>query len=118
MAKVASGREQKRQQPLRRRHVPQRTCIACRRTDSKRTLVRVVRTPDGSVRVDPTGKQAGRGAYLCSTQECWNRAFKGSMLNRALKTTVTEQDLAALREYAANLPTESENMDEGPTLAS
>ena len=47
------------------RHIPQRTCVACRQTGAKRQLVRVVRAPDGSVTIDPTGKRSGRGAYLC-----------------------------------------------------
>jgi predicted RNA-binding protein YlxR (DUF448 family) len=50
-------------QPTRPKHVPQRTCIACRRVAGKRSFVRVVRTAQG-VEIDPTGKRAGRGAYL------------------------------------------------------
>jgi hypothetical protein len=98
----------KAQQPGRKRHIPQRTCIACRRTDSKRQLVRVVRTTDLGVIVDPTGKIAGRGAYLCKVRECWDKGLKGSLLNRALKTTVTEVDMAALQSYARSLPDELE----------
>lgn len=95
-------------QPGRKRHIPQRTCIACRRTDAKRELVRVVRTSDHEVLIDPTGKVAGRGAYLCRVQECWNKGLKGSLLGRALKTTLTEVDMAALLTYARSLPTELE----------
>lgn len=89
---------------VRRRHVPQRTCIACRRTDSKRTLVRIVRSKDQGVLVDPTGKLAGRGAYLCADRACWTRALKINALNRALNTTLTEDEVTALRTYADNLP--------------
>ncbi len=53
------------------KHVPQRTCVVCRSERGKRELVRIVRTPDGAVRVDPTGKVAGRGAYLCKARPCW-----------------------------------------------
>ncbi|MCB0135410.1 MAG: YlxR family protein [Caldilineaceae bacterium] len=100
----------------RRRHVPQRTCVTCRRTDSKRTLVRIVRTKEQGVLVDPTGKLAGRGAYLCADQACWTKALKIGALNRALKTTLTEDEVAALRVYASSLPELPDEQDE-PELA-
>jgi uncharacterized protein len=67
------------------RHVPQRTCVACRRTDAKRGLIRLVRTPDGRAEVDPTGKHNGRGAYLCHSVPCWELAIKRRGLERALR---------------------------------
>jgi uncharacterized protein len=67
-------------------------------------LVRIVRTPAGEVRVDTTGKVAGRGAYLCNAGPCWHGPALVHKLNAALKTTITEQDLAALRAYAETLP--------------
>ncbi|MDW8318099.1 MAG: YlxR family protein [Anaerolineae bacterium] len=94
-------------QPVRRRHVPQRTCVACRRVDSKRELVRVVRTANEGVQVDPTGKRAGRGAYVCRSKACWDRALRTSALARALKTTLTTDDLARLAAFAATLPDET-----------
>lgn len=66
--------------------------------------------------VDPTGKLAGRGAYLCADQTCWTKAFKSNALNRALKTTLTEDEVAALRAYAASLPELPDEQDE-PALA-
>ena len=93
----------KAQKP-RQKHVPQRTCIACRQTQGKREFVRIVRTPDGEVCVDPTGKQAGRGAYLHKSRSCWNQALNGQRLNAALKTIVTPENLATLKAYAATLP--------------
>jgi predicted RNA-binding protein YlxR (DUF448 family) len=84
------------------KHVPQRTCIACRTTDAKRGLVRVVRGVDGSVEVDETGKKSGRGAYLCRTRECWDKALKGKLLEYALKTPISVEQKAALQEYAAS----------------
>ena len=86
-----------------KKHVPQRTCIACRQVKSKRELVRVVRTPQRQVVVDPTGKAAGRGAYLCNTRQCWQTALQRGALARALKTEISEEDLAALKEYVAML---------------
>lgn len=104
----------KAKQPVRRRHVPQRSCVACRRTDSKRELIRIVRTPQQGVQIDPTGKLAGRGAYLCKARGCWQKAFKSSALSRALKTTLTDDQLAALRAYADSLPeaVQSDESDE------
>jgi uncharacterized protein len=89
------------------RHVPQRTCIACRQTGAKRELVRVVRTPDGSVTIDPTGKLSGRGAYLCTSPACWQSALKhrGS-LARALKVDIIPEDhllFETLTAYAQRL---------------
>lgn len=91
-------------QPGRRRHVPQRTCIACHRVGDKRSLVRVVRVGKQEVHVDPTGKQSGRGAYLCAAQPCWDKALRGHLLNRALKTSLQAEDLIALETFAASLP--------------
>jgi predicted RNA-binding protein YlxR (DUF448 family) len=85
------------------KHVPQRTCVACRTTGAKRGLVRVVRTATGSVEVDETGKKPGRGAYLCRSRECWDKALKGRMLEYALKTAITSEDKQALQAYAAAL---------------
>lgn len=94
----------KKRQPPRRKHVPERTCIACRERNAKRALVRVVRLADGSVVVDETGKQKGRGAYLCRQQVCWTKALKRGSLAHALRTTLTLEEIAALKAYAATLP--------------
>lgn len=86
------------------KHVPVRTCIVCRQERSKRDLIRIVRTPDETVRIDPTGKLAGRGAYLCRARSCWEQALQGQRLGAALKTSLSAADLAELRTYAATLP--------------
>ena len=78
----------KQQKPM--KHIPQRTCVGCRETLSKRELMRIVRTPEGVI-YDPTGKAKGRGAYLHDKQSCWERALKGSLAS-ALKTELTEHD--------------------------
>jgi len=85
------------------RHIPQRTCVACRRTSAKRELVRIVRTPESSVEVDPTGKRSGRGAYLCPTPDCWRLAVQKGRLDRALKTSVSARDKESLLQYAQTL---------------
>jgi predicted RNA-binding protein YlxR (DUF448 family) len=58
--------------------------VSCRTTSAKRQLVRIVRTPDGRVVTDPSGKLAGRGAYLCADGACWARAVERGALSRAL----------------------------------
>src|SRR5215207_11596032 len=66
------------------KHIPQRMCVACRDHTAKRVLIRVVRTVDGTVEIDPTGRKNGRGAYLCGQAACWERALKTGLLGRAL----------------------------------
>ena len=80
----------------RERKVPIRTCIACRETSEKRTLVRIVRTPTGEVRLDSSGKMAGRGAYLCDRKECLTQAIKHKKLDRALKCEIPSSVLREL----------------------
>ena len=91
--------------PVKRvKHVPQRTCVGCRQVLAKRTLIRVVRTSEG-IRVDPTGKASGRGAYLHSLSSCWEKGLRGSLAH-ALKTELTDQDRETLRIFMAGLPDE------------
>lgn len=88
------------------KHVPQRTCVGCREVLPKRQMIRIVRTEEG-VRVDPTGKLAGRGAYLHDRLSCWVRGLKGA-LGHALKVELDQSDRARLEEYMNTLPTEAE----------
>lgn len=84
----------------RQKHVPQRMCIACREHDAKRSYVRLVRTPEGQVEVDRTGKANGRGAYLCRRRACWRRAIDSRAIERALKIEMDDETRARLWEYA------------------
>jgi predicted RNA-binding protein YlxR (DUF448 family) len=70
-----------------RKHIPIRTCVACRETDEKRDLMRIVRQSDGSVCYDPKGKISGRGAYLCARPVCVELARKRKQLERSLKVS-------------------------------
>ncbi len=88
----------------RRRHIPQRTCIGCRKVLPKRSLIRIVNGPDG-VKVDLTGKAPGRGAYLHNVRSCWERAIPGS-LTRALRTELTDETIEELSLYMKNLADE------------
>jgi predicted RNA-binding protein YlxR (DUF448 family) len=78
-------------------HVPQRTCVACRQGRPKAELLRIVRTPTGLIEVDPAGKAAGRGAYICRSEACAERAVKQKKLNRALGAPVGEDVLNTIR---------------------
>jgi predicted RNA-binding protein YlxR (DUF448 family) len=88
----------------RQKHVPQRTCVACRRTDAKRGLIRVVRDEAGRVAVDVSGRRNGRGAYLCHDQRCWETAVKRKALERALRLDqLHPEDRGALLAFAQTL---------------
>lgn len=84
------------------KHVPQRMCIACRESEDKRSLIRIVRT-DAGVQVDPSGKMPGRGAYLHARQECWARALEINAIPRALRTQLTPEDRRRIEAYAEEL---------------
>lgn len=86
-------------QPLRPRHVPQRTCVGCRTTLAKRQLVRIVRLAEGGVRVDPSGRLPGRGAYLHLDRRCWNEGLTKGRLARALHVSIPAGDQAELARY-------------------
>ena len=91
------------------KHVPQRTCIACRQVGGKRSLLRLVRTEQG-VQVDTTGKLPGRGAYLHPYQSCWQAVLRGGRIEQALRVRLSEENRQALLDYMAMLP-ESEAAD-------
>lgn len=86
------------------KHVPERTCIACREKRPKWELVRVVGTPQGGLEIDPRGRKAGRGAYLCKRQECWEIGLKGKRLQHALRSEIVSEQRAELIAYSKALP--------------
>ena len=83
--------------------VPQRKCIACQDRESKKELIRIVKTKDGEIFLDLTGKANGRGAYICKSSECLKKAIKTKALNKAFKIEVSnevyEKLLAELETY-------------------
>ncbi|MBM3495765.1 MAG: YlxR family protein [Armatimonadetes bacterium] len=83
------------------KHVPIRTCVGCRTAGDKRGLMRVVRTPDGPVAFDPTGRAAGRGAYLCADEKCIGLAQKKRILDRHLRQPTPPELYEALLAEAA-----------------
>lgn len=85
------------------KHVPQRSCIACRAVRPKRELVRVVCDADGSLVVDDTGKKPGRGAYLCRRKECWDSGIKSGRLEHSLRTHIVRDSCSQLIKYAEEM---------------
>jgi len=78
------------------KHIPTRTCIGCGEEHPKAHLVRLVRTPEGEIVIDPTGRRPGRGAYLCPSRECFHRARKRRAFSRAFRAEIGEAVLAKL----------------------
>lgn len=76
--------------------------MGCREVAGKRGLVRIVRTPEGGVELDPKGKRSGRGAYIHPAWACVEAALKGKRLERALKVPVTQEAAARLKEGLAH----------------
>ncbi|MEW6623240.1 MAG: YlxR family protein [Bacillota bacterium] len=76
---------------MKKRKIPQRMCIGCREKMDKKGLIRIVRTPEEKILVDPTGKKAGRGAYLCGKKECLEKSIRSKGLQKALNCEITEE---------------------------
>lgn len=86
------------------KHIPQRTCVGCFQVRPKREMVRIVRTPEGRVEIDPTGKKNGRGVYLHRDRTCWEIALEKKRLEHALQTVIQEETRIFLEAYARSLP--------------
>lgn len=78
--------------------VPMRMCVACREMKPKKELIRVVRTPEGEIVADETGRRNGRGAYLCRAEACFNKALKTRALDRALEQPLSQEAADYLRQ--------------------
>ena len=76
--------------------IPQRQCMGCRERMEKRELIRVVRTPEGNVQLDFSGKLNGRGAYICPKAACLKKAQKSKALDRSLEVSIPEEVYARL----------------------
>jgi len=95
--------------------IPMRMCVGCREMKDKKTLIRVVRSPEGEVSMDQTGKKAGRGAYVCRDQECLKRAIKQHQLERQLQVTLTEEVAEWLKQEMTRLKADEDPVHEGET---
>ena len=78
--------------------IPMRRCIACREMKGKRELLRVVKSPEGEIALDRTGRMNGRGAYLCNDPACFTKARKSKALNREFKMEIPDEIYEALEK--------------------
>jgi predicted RNA-binding protein YlxR (DUF448 family) len=78
--------------------IPQRMCVGCHEMKPKKELIRIVRTPQETVELDPTGKRSGRGAYICPQKECLQKAIKGKRLEKALEKPISKEMLVTLEQ--------------------
>lgn len=82
---------------------PMRMCVGCREMHKKADLIRVVKTPEGTVLLDATGKKNGRGAYICRNGECLEKAKKFNALSRAFEMNITASVYDSLKEELERL---------------
>lgn len=81
----------------RTRKIPLRMCVGCREMKNKKELIRIVRTPDGSIEIDQSGKKSGRGAYICPQLDCLQQALKGKNLQKALEHDIPDGVIEKLK---------------------
>ncbi len=87
---------------MKQRKLPLRKCLGCGEVKDKRELVRVVRSPEGEISLDLTGKKAGRGAYICADASCLNKARKAKRIDRAFECTVPDEVYEAMERELKN----------------
>ena len=83
---------------MKEKKIPLRMCLGCREMKPKKELLRVVRPPEGEVALDPTGRRPGRGAYVCKSAECLQKAIKQRQIERAFDVKLSEDTQRALAE--------------------
>ncbi|MBP5185069.1 MAG: YlxR family protein [Lachnospiraceae bacterium] len=83
--------------------VPNRKCVACNEVKPKAELARIIRTPEGQILFDPTGKKNGRGAYICKSVECLKKAEKSKALARSLETEIPKEVYVQLAKELSDL---------------
>ena len=82
---------------------PQRQCIGCGEMKNKRDLIRVLKTTDGQITIDATGRKNGRGAYLCPSMDCFKKAVKGKGLERSFKMAIPKEVYESLEKEMEQL---------------
>lgn len=87
--------------------IPMRMCLGCNEMKPKKELIRVVKSPEGEISLDFTGKKSGRGAYICHSVECFNKARKGRRLEKAFSCQI---DAGVYDAMAEELGNETENI--------
>lgn len=94
--------------PPKPRRIPMRMCVGCREMKPKKELLRAVRSPEGTVSLDATGKKPGRGAYCCYNADCLRRALKQGQLDRQLEVKLSPEINAQLMETMQRLLKEAQ----------
>lgn len=89
--------------PVHGKHIPLRTCAACRQIKAKGELIRMVRTANGNIEIDSSGRKPGRGTYLCRDAKCWESGLKNDRVGYILKTSPTRDNLELLFKEAEGL---------------
>ncbi len=82
---------------------PQRSCVTCRTKRDKKDLLRIVLTPEGEIKYDPTGRVSGRGSYLCKNEQCILTELKAHRLSRGLRHNVDDETLEAMSKEILEL---------------
>ena len=75
---------------MQQKKIPMRKCVGCNRSKPKKELLRIVKSPDGEISVDTTGKKSGRGAYICTDQECFEKMRKSKRLDKTFEAPVPD----------------------------
>ena len=83
---------------MKTRKIPMRMCVGCREMKEKRALLRIVKNAEGAISFDRVGKAPGRGAYICRSKECLQKAVKQRQLERALETQIAQEVYQQLME--------------------
>ena len=82
---------------MKTKRIPIRLCVACRQPQPKKQLMRIVKSPEGTLKLDTTGKAHGRGAYICPELACLDKAKKTKALERALDYPLTDELYAEIK---------------------
>lgn len=83
--------------------IPLRQCVGCQQMIAKKDLIRIIKTPEDNIELDVTGKKNGRGAYVCRSLECLNKAIKNKSIERSLKVNVPDDVYESLKKELENL---------------
>ena len=87
---------------MKQKKTPQRMCVGCQEMKNKVELIRIVRTPEGEILLDSTGKKSGRGAYVCKSEVCFNKAYKEKRLEKSLHHAIEPEIYEQLRSGIIN----------------
>ncbi|KUK10531.1 MAG: Uncharacterized protein XD50_1162 [Clostridia bacterium 41_269] len=96
---------------MKKRKIPERMCVGCREKKPKRDMVRIVRSPEGIVELDFTGKKSGRGAYICYNISCLEKAQKNKALEKGLQIIIQPEIWEELNEALEKAAKERNKME-------